>query len=70
MGSRCINEEFESGKTNTVGNNRCSLLNFKSNWNEHGYGKKRDLRKSDWTAVGLTVVVNEEGKIKCGLEFL
>ena len=37
-------------------------MNFKSNWNEHGYGKKGDLRKSDWIAVGLTVEVNEEGK--------
>ena len=60
--SRSINEEFNFGETNPVGNNR-SLLKFKSNWNEHGYGKKkRDLRNFEWTAVGLIVEVNKEGK--------
>ena len=60
--SQSINEESNFGETNPVGNNRRSLLKFKSYWNEHGYGKKRDLRNSDWTAVGLIVEVNEEVK--------
>ena len=62
VGSRCINEEFNFGEKNPVGNKRRSLLKFNSNWNIHGYGKKRDFRKFDWTGVGLTIEVNGEGK--------
>ena len=54
-------EDFNLGKIYPVGNKRF-LLNFKSNWIEHVYGKKRELRKSDWIGKGLTVEVNGEGK--------
>lgn len=37
-------------------------MNFNSKWNVHGYGNKRELRKSDWTGVGLTAEVIGEGK--------
>ena len=63
VGSRCSTEEFNFGKTNPVGNKRRSPLNFKSNWIEHVYGKKKgELGNSDWTGIGLTVEVNGEGK--------
>lgn len=61
VGSQSINEISNFGETYPVGNNRRPLLKFKSNLNEHGYGKNRDLRNFDWTAVGLTVEVNEGG---------
>ena len=61
VGSRRSTKEFNVGKTNPVGNKRSSL-NFKSNWTEHVYGKKRELRKSDWTGKSLIVEVNGEGK--------
>ena len=37
-------------------------MNFKSNWIEHVYGKKRELRNSDWTGKSLIVEVNGKGK--------
>ena len=40
VGSWCINEEFNFGETNMVGNKRRSLLKFNSNWNKHAYGKE------------------------------
>ena len=62
VGSRHSTEDFNFGKINLVGNKRRSLLNFKSNWTEHVYEKKRELRKSDWTGKSLIVEVNGEGK--------
>ena len=47
VGSRHSTEEFNVGKTNPIGNKRRSPLNFKSNWIEHVYGKKRELGNSD-----------------------
>ena len=47
VGFRCSIKEFNVGKTNLVGNKRGSPLNFKSNWIEHVYGKKRELGNSD-----------------------
>lgn len=44
VGSLSINEEFNSGETNMVGNIRRSMLKFHSNQNKHAYGKERDLR--------------------------
>ena len=61
-GSWCNTEDFNVGKIFPVGNNRRSLLNFKSNRTEHDYGKKRELRKSNWTGKSLSVEVNGEGK--------
>ena len=54
--------ETELGEQNPIGNNKRSPLKFKSIWNEHGYGNKRDLRNPDWTSVGLIVEVNRKGK--------
>ena len=48
MGSWGSAEEFYVGKTNPVGYNRRSLLYFKSNWLEHGFGNKHELGSSDW----------------------
>ena len=62
MGSWGSAEEFYVGKTNPVGYNRRSLLYFKSNWLEHGFGNKRELGSSDWAGKSLTVEVNGEGK--------
>nr|XP_023895230.1 uncharacterized protein LOC112007156 [Quercus suber] len=61
VGSRCINEEFEFGETDTVKKKRRSLLKIHSNWNKHAYGKERELRQPDWTKGGLSIEVNEEG---------
>ena len=47
MGSRRSTKEFNLGETNPVGNKRRSPLNFKSNWIEHGYGKKHELGNSN-----------------------
>ena len=46
VGSWRSTKDFNFGKIYPVGNKR-SPLNFKSNWTEHVYGKKRELRKSD-----------------------
>ena len=62
MGSWCSTEDLNFGKIYPVGNKRRSLLNFKSNCIEHVYGKKHELRKSDWIGKSLTVEVNGEGK--------
>ena len=47
VGSQCSTEDFNFGKIYSVGNKRRSPLHFKSNWTEHVYGKKGELRKSD-----------------------
>ena len=39
VGSRCINEEFEFGETETVKEKRRSSLKIHSNWNKHANGK-------------------------------
>ena len=62
VGSRRNTKEFNIGKTNPIGNKRRSPLNFKSNWIEHVYGKKRELGNADWAGKSLTVEVNGEGK--------
>ena len=62
VGSRRSAEEFYVGKTNRVGYNKRSPLNFKSVWLEHGYGNKRELGSSDWAGKSLTIEVNGEGK--------
>ena len=61
VGSWHINEEFNFGETNMVGNKRRSLLKFNSNWNKRAYGKECELRNLDWTREGLTIEVNGEG---------
>ena len=61
VGSRRSTKEFNVGKTNPVGNKRSSL-NFKSNWIEHVYGKKRELGNSNWAGKSLIVEVNGKGK--------
>ena len=62
VGSRRSAKEFYVGKTNPIGYNRRSSLNFKSIWLEHGYGNKRELGNFDWAGKSLTVEVNGEGK--------
>ena len=62
VGSWLSTEDFNFGKINPIGNKRRSPLNFNSNWIEHVYGKKWELRKSDWTWKSLTLEVNGEGK--------
>ena len=62
VGSQCRTEELNFGKTNPVGYKRRSPLNFKSNWTEHVYGNKRELRTCDGAGKSLTVEVNGEGK--------
>ena len=62
VGSQCRTEELNFGNTNPVGYKRRSPLNFKSNWNEHVYGNKRELRNYDGAGKSLTVEVNGEGK--------
>ena len=62
VGSRRSTEECNVGKTNPVGNKRRSPLNFKSNWIEHVFGKKRELGNSDCAGKSLIVEVNGEGK--------
>ena len=76
VGSRCINEKFESGEIDTVKEKRRSLLKIHSNWNKHAYGKEHELRHPDWTGGGLSVEVNGEGirhvawsSIKDGLRY-
>ena len=65
VGSRHSTEEFNVGKTNPIGNKRRSPLNFKSNWIEHVYGKKkRELGNSDYAGKILTIEVNREGKMR------
>ena len=61
VGSRCINEEFEFGETDTVKEKRRPPLKIHSNWNKHAYGKERELRHLDWAEGGLSVEVNGEG---------
>ena len=61
MGSRCINEEFEFGETDTVKEKRRPPLKIHSNWNKHAYGKECELRHLDWAEGGLSVEVNGEG---------
>ena len=62
VGSQRSKEDFNFGKIYPVGNKRRFPLNFKSNWTEHVYGKKRELRKLDWIGKSLTIEVNGEGK--------
>ncbi|KAK9992897.1 hypothetical protein SO802_022600 [Lithocarpus litseifolius] len=62
VGSQCRIEEFNFGRTSSVGYKRRSPLNFKSNWIEHVYGNKRELGNSNWAGTSLTVEVNGEGK--------
>ena len=62
VGSQCSTKDFNFGKIYPVGNKRRSPLHFKSIWTEHVYGKKRELRKSDWAGKSLNVEVNREGK--------
>ena len=64
MGARCSSEGLNFGMKNLVGNKRRSPLHFKSNWIEHAYGKKIDLRNSDWARKSLTIEVIGEGKRK------
>ena len=61
LGSRCTNEEFEFGGTNTVIEKGRSPLKIHSNWIKHAYGKERELRHPIWIVGGLSVEVNEEG---------
>ena len=60
--SQCRTEDFNFGKIYPIGNKRRSPLHFKSNWTEHVYGKKRELRKSNWAGKSLTVEVNGKGE--------
>ena len=62
VGSWHSAEEFYVGKTNRVGYNKRSPLNFKSVWLEYGYGNKHELGSSDWAGKSLTIEVNGEGK--------
>ena len=65
VGSQHSTEEFNVGKTNPIGSKRRSPLNFKSNWIEHVYGKKkRELGNSDYAGKILTIEVNREGKMR------
>ena len=46
VGSRCINEDFEFGETDTVKEKK-SPLKIHSNWNKHANGKECELRHPD-----------------------